>query len=72
MELDGILLPKINDREVERTEKDQTASMCRLILVHTLHKFKSTVANNRIRIKKILFKEQRKSVSKPFQAYKDT
>ena len=36
--MDGGLLSVSNDKEVESAEQDQTARMCRLILLYTLRK----------------------------------
>ena len=36
MALDGISLAEMDDRVSERAQQDQTARMCRLILVYTL------------------------------------
>ena len=38
-----VSLTEINDRTVESAEQDQTARMCRLILLYTLRKYKSMV-----------------------------
>ena len=50
MALDGILLAETIDRVSESVEQDQTAHMCRLILIHTLRKF-SPWSRTRIRVK---------------------
>ena len=38
MALDWILLKENNDRTAKSVEQDQTAHMCSLILLYTLHK----------------------------------
>ena len=47
MPLDRVLLMDINDTAAESAEQDQTARMCRLILLYTLRK---KVHEQRIRI----------------------
>ena len=46
----GILLTIFNDREAESEDQDQSARMCSLILLYTLHKTKSKMANDMIRL----------------------
>ena len=45
MPLDGVLLSEMNYKAAEGVEQDQTARMCRLILIHTIRK--SIVSNGR-------------------------
>ena len=52
MALDGVSRAEITDKASESVERDQTARMCRLILIYTLRKNKSVVANGNIRFKK--------------------
>ena len=38
MALDGVLMSELNDTAADSAEQDQTARMCRLILLYTLSK----------------------------------
>ena len=46
-----VSLTKINDRAAESVKQDQTARMCRMILLYTIRKNKWMVENARIRFK---------------------
>ena len=41
MAVGGVPLTKVNDRTAESVEQDQTARMCRLILLYALRKMNS-------------------------------